>query len=224
MDIHAPEHPIHTWRDFFVHLFTITVGLFIALMLEAGVEWLHHRHIVTEARENIRTELEQNHRAMDGNIRDLGRNLQTMKDNIRTINVLRKGSKSNNLSLAYSMQFSNPSEAAWNTARDTGALAYMPYSEVQSYADLYATQSDTNRQATEIAHHEFTLLAPTEMGLDVENLPPAEYESMLHGSASALIEICAFRQQVEELDQFYLSALGKDPKTVKIDSCSNLMQ
>ena len=224
MDIHAPHQPVHSWRDFFTHIVIITIGLFLALMLEAGVDWLHHKHIVREARENIHTELESNHKAMQQNIADLSTNLDQMKTNIRTINLLRSHSPGKNFSLSYNMRFSNPSEAAWRTARDTGALAYMPYSEVQGYADLYAIQSDLNQQANVVGQHEFALLAPTQMGLNFEQLPPAEFDTMLHGSAASLLEICAFRQQVEELDQLYDAQLGADTKNAKIDPCSNLMQ
>ena len=41
LDVHVPEHGIHRFRDFFLHLFTITIGLLIALGLEASVEALH---------------------------------------------------------------------------------------------------------------------------------------------------------------------------------------
>jgi hypothetical protein len=60
LDIDAPHEPIRTWKDFFLHLTTITIGLLIALMLEASVEWIHHRHLVHEARTNIREELGEN--------------------------------------------------------------------------------------------------------------------------------------------------------------------
>jgi hypothetical protein len=38
-DIHPPHQAAHSWRDIFIHLATITVGLFIALSLEGCVEW-----------------------------------------------------------------------------------------------------------------------------------------------------------------------------------------
>jgi hypothetical protein len=41
LDIHVPQ-ATHTWKDFFIHLGTITVGLLIAIGLEQGVEKLHH--------------------------------------------------------------------------------------------------------------------------------------------------------------------------------------
>jgi hypothetical protein len=35
MDVSPQYQPIHSWRDFLLHLLTITIGLFIALTLEA---------------------------------------------------------------------------------------------------------------------------------------------------------------------------------------------
>jgi hypothetical protein len=64
IDIHPPHQAAHSWRDIFVHLATITVGLFIALSLEGCVEWQHHRHLVHEARENIRSEMQDNQKEL----------------------------------------------------------------------------------------------------------------------------------------------------------------
>jgi len=44
LDVHPPHHPTHTWRDFFLHIATICVGLLIAIALEQAVEALHRRH------------------------------------------------------------------------------------------------------------------------------------------------------------------------------------
>jgi hypothetical protein len=57
LDVHAPEHPVHSYRDFFLHLFTITIGLLKALGLESAVEWRHHVHVGDEAEANIVSEL-----------------------------------------------------------------------------------------------------------------------------------------------------------------------
>jgi len=43
LDVHAPHNTVHTWKDFFVHLGTIAIGLLIAIGLEQSVEALHHR-------------------------------------------------------------------------------------------------------------------------------------------------------------------------------------
>jgi hypothetical protein len=73
VDIHSPENSIRTWRDFLLHLLTITIGLFIALMLEAAVESMHNRHLVREARENLRSEIESNHQLYAENARKVAK-------------------------------------------------------------------------------------------------------------------------------------------------------
>jgi hypothetical protein len=52
LDVHPPHSPTHTWKDFFIHIATICVGLLIAIGLEQSVELLHQRHerhLLTEA-------------------------------------------------------------------------------------------------------------------------------------------------------------------------------
>src|SRR5665213_4497233 len=44
IDVHVPHGGLHTWKDFWIHLGTITLGLLIAISLEQSVEWLHHLH------------------------------------------------------------------------------------------------------------------------------------------------------------------------------------
>ncbi|MET3123539.1 hypothetical protein AAKU67_003151 [Oxalobacteraceae bacterium GrIS 2.11] len=56
LDVHPPHHPTHTWKDFFIHLATIVVGLLIAVGLEQTVESLHHRHLANEFEDQMREE------------------------------------------------------------------------------------------------------------------------------------------------------------------------
>ena len=50
IDVHAPHESVHTWKDFFIHIATIAVGL------EQLVEYFHHRQQVTETRNGFRIE------------------------------------------------------------------------------------------------------------------------------------------------------------------------
>jgi len=59
MDIHKPK-PWHGWREFLKELGTIALGVGIALAAEQGVEWLHWRGQVQQAREVIATEFTTN--------------------------------------------------------------------------------------------------------------------------------------------------------------------
>jgi len=58
LDVHVP-HPTHTWRDFFIHIATICVGLLIAVGLEQSVEAVHRHHEATSLREDLHTESDQ---------------------------------------------------------------------------------------------------------------------------------------------------------------------
>ncbi|GAC1676716.1 MAG: hypothetical protein NVS9B2_27370 [Steroidobacteraceae bacterium] len=42
LEVHAPHETVHTWKDFFIHIATISVGLLIAIGLEQIVEHFHH--------------------------------------------------------------------------------------------------------------------------------------------------------------------------------------
>ena len=56
LDVHAPHETVHTWRDFFIHIATIVVGLLIAIGLEQSVEYLHHREQLHQLRHDLRAE------------------------------------------------------------------------------------------------------------------------------------------------------------------------
>ena len=69
LDVHPPHAPPHTWKDFFIHIATICVGLLIAVGLEQTVEWIHHRHQLHQLEQDLQTEGIRNlHVALD-NIR-----------------------------------------------------------------------------------------------------------------------------------------------------------
>jgi hypothetical protein len=60
LDIHPPHHAATTWRDFLIHIATITLGLFIAIGLEQTVEAIHHLHQRHQLEERLREELRGN--------------------------------------------------------------------------------------------------------------------------------------------------------------------
>ncbi|HEY6370818.1 MAG TPA: hypothetical protein VIX37_09580 [Candidatus Sulfotelmatobacter sp.] len=64
MEVHPPHGPTRSPKDFLLHLLAITIGLLIALSLEASVGWVHDRRLVREARENIAQEIRDNRRSL----------------------------------------------------------------------------------------------------------------------------------------------------------------
>jgi hypothetical protein len=107
------------------------------------------------------------------------------------------------------MKFNSLDGAAWSTARDTGALSFMPYNEVQSYSDLYMLEDVINQQVIAIAHDDFLAGAPFAMGIDPGHLPPDEYARLLHDNAAVEIELSTMKQFVQQFDGLCLTDLKK---------------
>ena len=85
LDVHAPHHPIGGWKDFLIHLVTISIGLLIAVGIEGCVE-LHREHkLVREARETMREEIQHNSDEMRGAVVKLDQQAATLKKNIEVL-------------------------------------------------------------------------------------------------------------------------------------------
>ena len=209
MDVHAPHEPVHTWRDFFTHLTIVTIGLFIALSLEAFVEYVHHRHLVHEARENIRQEIEDNHKAAQEDITLLQQDLDRTNSNLDTIRKMRANPKTFKGTLTFTMSFNSLHDAAWNSARDTGALGFMPYKEVQGYADLYQHQKLVDDQVIEVIHRQTLAMTPIYMENNFTTISTNQTESLLHDTAATLIDVTTLQQIVQQLNTLYIEALKK---------------
>ena len=63
LDVHPAPHAAGSWKEFFIHIATIVLGLLIAVCLEQTVEYFHHRREVEEVREELRDERESNKRS-----------------------------------------------------------------------------------------------------------------------------------------------------------------
>ena len=51
LDVHPAHHAASGWKEFFIHIATIVLGLLIAVGLEQSVEYFHHRQELAEVRE-----------------------------------------------------------------------------------------------------------------------------------------------------------------------------
>jgi hypothetical protein len=150
IDIHPPHQAAHSWRDILVHLATITVGLFIALSLEGCVEWQHHRHLVHEARENIRSEMQDNQKELKGALDVIHKEQAQVKSDIEALIKLKQNPEAHGLSVNLRFSNSGLANASWNTAHETGAFSFMGYPEVKKYAEVYDTQKLFADQTTRI--------------------------------------------------------------------------
>jgi len=190
----------HDWGYILIELGIVTAGLFVALMLNGVVEWAHHKQMVRDAHQNIQRELRENRRTIREDLDNFQSSLSVVQANIATLQAMRTGHFTHG-SLTNAIAYAALSDAAWHTARDTGALSYMPYDEAQHYSSLYDTIDLVNGRARALLDTQFNAAAPAEMGYDMDDLPPEEVRAMLRGNAEAKIGLITAMQMLNQLDR-----------------------
>lgn len=142
IEVHSPSEPVHGWRDFFIHLATITIGLLIALSLEGCVEFWHHRSLVHEAERSLQVEIASNAENLQANLADLRKNRDALAGDVMMMRKIIANPKvPNKETPTINFNIGSFSDVSWKTAQSTGALAYMPYGMAHQYADIYDQQS-----------------------------------------------------------------------------------
>jgi hypothetical protein len=143
LEVHPPHEPVHGWRDFLVHLFTITIGLLIALSLEGCVEWQHHRHLVHEAEASLQTEIKANAKELQGALKDVRREQALLREDVAVMTKIIANPKvPNHDTMTIDFHIRSFDDVSWKTAQSTGALSYMPYDRAQEYSDIYGSQNE----------------------------------------------------------------------------------
>jgi hypothetical protein len=207
VDIHPAHHAPSTWRDFFVQLLMITIGLFIALMLQAAVESLHHRHLVRNARDNLRREIQNNHKRYAENVLNLDKNRRQLARDIDQLRNLRGGKAIDGAGLAWGWDWNSYSEGAWKTARDTGAVSFMGSDLINGYTEVYSQQEYVNTQAIAIVNDEPKAAAPLRIAKDPSALSPNDLQSMLISLGETDIKLATLQVLMTTLDEMYVDAM-----------------
>ncbi len=210
MDVHPPHQTIHTWRDFFIHLITITIGLFIALSLEATVEWFHHRHLVHEARASIRREIEENRKFAAADLNNIQQDQARIEKDIQALVALRGGAKLEHASLKYSIDWEGLSDSAWGTAQSTGAINYMDYQSTQGLTSLYVQQRIVSDRSLTVFDAQSRAIAPVFFTGDPNLMSKDEIQIVLLRSADVLLDLRALAQLLKELDEQFAVELHSD--------------
>ncbi|AEU34700.1 hypothetical protein AciX8_0345 [Granulicella mallensis MP5ACTX8] len=154
LDVHSPHHRLEGFRDFLIHLLTITVGLLIAVGIEGCVERHHEHNLARDARETLHREIESNSKQMTDALAGTDKNQTLVKDDIDFLTRLRKNPNDKSLqkgSLTANFSFTRLDDTAWKTAQATGALGFMPYEEANKYSNIYGAQNQFEASQEKIA-------------------------------------------------------------------------
>jgi hypothetical protein len=143
IEVHPPSEPVHGWRDFLLHLLTITIGLLIALSLEGLVEWRHHLQLVREAEESLQIEIKANAGNLQGVLDDLGHEQELLAQDVAVMKKIIANPKVQNRDdLTINFRVRTFDDVSWKTAQSSGALSYMPYTQALAYSKIYSAQNE----------------------------------------------------------------------------------
>ncbi len=210
MDIHPPHGPIHSKKDFLLHLLTITIGILIALSLEGVVEWRHHRALVQEAEENLRSEILDNKKELDGKLKMIPEREKERQHILDVIRDVLSRKKLHEASINLASNHSDLSVASWNTAEHTGALALMGYAQVKKYSKVYGAQQQFNQLQDKELESTIAALQVFRAGADPNKLSDRELEAEKQQVMTTLAFLLAEKQVGQQLSDIYAKVLAKD--------------
>jgi hypothetical protein len=211
IDVHPPHHAASTWRDFFIHIATIVVGLLIAISLEQTVEYFHHRHQRHQLQEDLHNEAEQNLQVID---RDLKmQNLEPWFDKAMLRPTLtdqmdqQKGKLTVTLPIppcipgsvgTAAVRYFAPSQAVWTTAKEAGLVPLLPVEVSRMQArlahnyDLLGAARDhvaSGCQAIVAMRQRFARPSPDNAATEVWTMTPEQAELLATTASDTKIAI-----------------------------------
>jgi hypothetical protein len=161
IDVHPPHKAIGNTGEFFVHLFTITIGLLIAVGIEGCVGRYEHHELAKEAQQTMTAEIRKNASNMNDALKDIASEQKKNADNVASVekaqlNPNDAAAQDMNIDVGYSAE--GLQETAWKTAQATGALAYMPYKQSERYSDIYGAVETFLKDQDQLAEDEAQFL------------------------------------------------------------------
>ena len=204
-EVHPPGGPVHGWKDFLIHIVTITIGLLIAVGIEQAVEYFHHRHERHSLEEQMRVVFESDLREDANSLRNLRARREYLAELRVAINARLAGDATvpapspNDPRMAQYVIFA--SLAPYEAAKQNGTIAWLPvermriYNRVSFARDLQAAVRDhwfEGLAALESFHEKFVdsrdalAMGGTSVGPDLDRLSPADLNTYLGLVATAI--------------------------------------
>jgi hypothetical protein len=214
LDVHPPSEPVHGWRDFFIHLATITIGLLIALSLERFVEWQHNRHLAHQTKVSLGNEIRGNSKEVEVALGDLQKMLDQLKGDVAVLNTIVANPKKpnrENINFDYKIRWFN--DVRWRTAQTTTALSYLPYDEALEFSDIYDQQDDIDLSEHQAIRDVVVAVGPLQ-NLKHGDVNPGGAEAAKIKEHFEILQgqLKHIQSQIEELDREYKRFLAAHPE------------
>jgi hypothetical protein len=213
LDVHPPHEKMHGFKDFVLHLLTITVGLLIALSLEGCVEHWKQRELKKDADTKLRQEIRDNAKEMALIHNATATEQANLVRIVDFMNARKKNQFYDIHQIRLDFTLGDLKSASWKTAAATGALGFMDYDQVQRYADVYqlqdkysALQDQTIDEFLQLQSYVIYGFDP-ENGFDPKKITPADAGSAELDARRTLVRLTAMDQVGTALAKEYDAVL-----------------
>ena len=137
LDVHPPHESAHSWKDFFIHIATICIGLLIAIGLEQTVEALHHRHQLRELNEALQQDNEKALRDDEEVERSYATRVARLNARIDDVSLaLRTNGHAHVIPASPDYIRSLPVDPAWKAATTSGLVNIMSQRDVKAFSEV----------------------------------------------------------------------------------------
>jgi hypothetical protein len=194
--------------DYVFQFITITAGVLIALLINGMVEWNANRALVAEARLMIAQELTANKEDLDASLAGMSDQSKRLDSAIKFATDMLAARKTDVTELRLNLNLSDLSTTAWLTAARTGALAHMPYDEVQKYSRIYDLQDLFNDQQRQMLERLGSASAILSSDFNPDNPNPKDLEAFRYGVMDLRSGLRIHEQMGKRLSERYAEALN----------------
>lgn len=182
LEPHAPHGAVHTWKDVFIHIGIIAVGLLIAIGLEQTVVFLHDWHHAQKLEESLRQESLANRDVVKTDIASIDAYIENIQLNMAALDHAHL--VTGRFDFVYTpfpggFRLLPISNTAWLAVRDGGSLSLLRSQITDDYwhADYYGSESIVLLQDTFKDYYELDGLLNLHAGIVVQS--PEEKEQLL---------------------------------------------
>jgi hypothetical protein len=207
LEVHAPHESIHSWKDFFIHITAIVIGLLIAVGLEQTVEYLHHKRQVTEVRAALLAERQINIGKFGLMTEEFHRVMPKMRTNLEVYKFLRLHPGASRDLWPGHLSWLGPTfghvDGAWKTAQSGNILNYMPPAEVRRAADLYRRLESVDESFDSMREARAEVTAASVGESDPSKLTPTQIDAQIGLTSMVITRYLAAFTQMASLSRHY---------------------
>jgi hypothetical protein len=190
LDVHHIHAPIRAWREFFIQIATIVVGLCIAVGIQQTVEFFHNHSQRAELRRALRLEREENYKIYAANAAAWRWGTAELENNLLVFQYLQQhpGTSQEKLPgvLLWATSNYELGSAAWDAAHQSGLVGLLPPEEIEANSSLYSILKKVNDVQFESARAIEEAERYDLSDADPSHLSPAQIETEIQLTQAAL--------------------------------------